>query len=312
MSVSPIEGNDWSQRYTFSQILAQGGMGIIYLAEDKENENALCIIKQLILRPASKYEHEEAVRLFRREAEVLKFLNHPGIVHLIDNHDTEDGHYFLVMDYVPGKTVDELLRLKGTFSSQATIEIAIQCCEVLEYLHKRNPPIIYRDLKPTNLMLTPEGHIVFIDFGIARALMPQVLTMTRVVTTGYSPPEQYYGKPEFRSDLYALGATMGQMLTGNKPRPLLSSHPAKNNPNVLPSLDSLVRRLTATSPADRPISAQYVRYELYQIYKEIDPDFVIPDEAKLIEWQQQSDNAMVPKKNSIFQRLWQALFNNKN
>jgi eukaryotic-like serine/threonine-protein kinase len=309
LSISPIYEDDWSQRYTFSKILAQGGMGIIYLAEDKERNNTPCVIKQLIIRATSKYDQEESVRLFKREAEVLKFLDHPGIVHLIDSHATEDGHYFLVMDLVPGKSIDELLRLKGTFSSQATVEIAIQCCEVLEYLHKRNPPIIYRDLKPSNLMLTPEGHIVFIDFGIARALMPQAVTMTRVVTTGYSPPEQYYGKPEFRSDLYALGATMFQMLTGVKPKPLLASSPAKNNSNVLPSLDNLVRRLTATATKDRPVSAQYLRYELYHIYHEIDPDFVIPEEAKLIEWQKETVNEIQPGKETIFKRLWQGLFN---
>ncbi len=310
MSISPVQEDDWSQRYTFSQILAQGGMGIIYLAEDKERDNVACVIKQLIIRPSTKHEHEEAVRLFKREAEVLKFLNHPGIVRLIDSHATEDGHYFLVMDLVPGKSLDELLRLKGTFSSRATVEIAIQCCEVLEYLHKRNPPIIYRDLKPSNLMLTPEGHIIFIDFGIARALMPHAVTMTRVVTTGYSPPEQYYGKPEFRSDLYALGATMGQLLTGTKPKPLLSSSPAKINPSVLPSLDNLVRRLTATATKDRPISAQYLRYELYHIYQEIEPDFVIPEEAKLIEWQKQPEAEMpLPRKEPIFKRLWQGFFN---
>lgn len=309
MSIGPNEGSDdWSQRYIFRQILAQGGMGIIYLADDKKNENTPCVIKQLILRPTDKYEHDEAVRLFKREAEVLKFLNHPGIVKLIDSHAAEDGHYFLVMDYIQGKTLDELLRKKGTFSSQATVEIAIQCCEVLEYLHKKNPPIIYRDLKPSNLMLTPEGHVVFIDFGIARAFMPQELTATRVVTTGYSPPEQYYGKPELRSDLYALGATMGQLLTGNKPKPLTMSAPGKVNANVLPSLNNLVQRLTANSVTDRPLSAQYVRYELYHIYHEIDLQFVIPEEAKLIEWQKQSANKASSQKEPALKRLWQGLF----
>lgn len=309
MSISPESGDDWSQRYTFRQILAQGGMGIIYLADDKENENAPCVIKQLILRPTDKYEHDEAVRLFKREAEVLKFLDHPGIVKLIDSHAAHDGHYFLVMDYIRGKTLEELLRKKGTFSSQATVEIAIQCCEVLEYLHKKNPPIIYRDLKPSNLMLSPEGHVVFIDFGIARAFMPQGLTATRVVTTGYSPPEQYYGKPELRSDLYALGATMGQLLTGNKPKPLTISSPAKLNANVLPSLDNLVQRLTANSVNDRPLSAQYVRYELYHIYHELDPQFVIPEEAKLIEWQKQAGNSASSQKEPALKRLWQGFFN---
>jgi len=306
LSLGPIEATNWSDRYLFRQILAQGGMGIIYLSEDKEQQNALCVIKQLILRPVNKFEHDECVRLFKREAEVLKVLNHPGIVRLIDTHSTDDGHYFLVMDYVKGKTLDELLRQKGVFSSQATVEIAIQCCEVLEYLHKRNPPIIYRDLKPSNLMLTPEGHIVFIDFGIARAVLSQTMTVTRVVTTGYSPPEQYYGKPQLKSDLYALGATMGHLLTGVKPKPLSVSMPAKINQGVLPSLDSLVRRLTAQAAVDRPPSAQYVRYELYHIYHELDSSFVIPEEAKLIDWQKQPSNAAKPE--PIVKRFWQALF----
>ena len=96
------------------RFLAQGGMGIIYLADDKESNNAPCVIKQLIIRAASKYDHDESVRLFKREAEVLKFLNHPGIVRLIDSHAAEDGHYFLVMDLVPGKSLDEICE-KGSF-----------------------------------------------------------------------------------------------------------------------------------------------------------------------------------------------------
>ncbi len=307
MSIGPSDTDDWSQRYTFRQILAQGGMGIIYLAEDKERQNVLCVIKQLIMRPSSKYEHAEAVRLFQREAEVLKFLNHPGIVPLLDSHTTPDGHYFLVMEHIKGRSLDEHLRLREAFSSQATVEIAIQCCEVLEYLHKRNPQIIYRDLKPSNLMLTPAGEIVFIDFGIARAIVPRDLTVTRVVTTGYSPPEQYYGKPELRSDLYALGATMGQLLTGVKPKPLSVSTPSQINPNVLPSLDNLVRRLTAQSADDRPASAQYTRYELYHIYHELDSDFVIPEEAKLIDWQKQTNISTSSVKLPLWRRLWRVL-----
>ena len=306
MSIGPSEAVDWSQRYTFSQILAQGGMGIIYLAEDKERQNALCVIKQLIKHPVSEYDHQEAVRLFRREAEVLKFLSHPGIVRLLDTHFTADGHYFLVMDYIEGKTLDQLLKNKGAFSPQATVEIAIQCCEVLEYLHNHKPPIIYRDLKPSNLMLSPEGQIVFIDFGIARAVVSDnSQAVTRVVSTGYSPPEQYYGKPESRSDLYALGATMGQLLTGEKPKPLSISTPSRLNKKVVPSLDSLIRRLTASSVADRPSSAQYVRYELYHIYHELDTEFVIPDEAKLIDWQKEN-NSPEPFKEPILNRLWRA------
>ncbi len=247
-------------------------MGVIYLAEDKYNGSQRCVVKQLISKPTSKEQQKEAVRLFKREAEILRALDHPGIVRVFDGYATRDGKYFLVMDYVPGKNLESILSQYGPFSSEATIEIGIQCCEVLEYLHGLDPPIIYRDLKPSNLMLTPDGKIIFIDFGIARSFMPQE-NATRVVTTGYSPPEQYFGRPELQSDLYALGATLGHLLTGVRPKPLLESTPKKIDRHVLSTLDGLIRRLTAHSPDDRPASAKQVRYELYGMYQEIHPEF---------------------------------------
>lgn len=270
---------DWFSNYSFRQALGQGGMGVIYLAEDKSRGNALCVIKQLINRDADALDREDSIRFFEREAEMLSHLDHPGIVRLLDYHVTDDDKYFLVMDYVPGKDLDFIVKNEGRFTSEATIEIGIQCCEILEYLHDREKPIIYRDLKPSNLMLTPEGQIVFIDFGIARHVPQQVAT--RVVTTGYSPPEQYTGRPSTRSDLYALGATLGHLLTGVRPKPLFVSAPALIEKDVLPSLDNLIRRLTASAADERPSSAKMVRYELYCIYKEIHPDFLVPDEAAL-------------------------------
>ncbi len=110
-----IQPNDWSERYQFRQLLGQGGMGVVYLAEDKERSDALCVIKQLILRPASKHEHAEAIRLFKREAQVLQSLNHPGIVRFFDSHAAADGQYFLVMDYLPGETLEPSFKRAGRF-----------------------------------------------------------------------------------------------------------------------------------------------------------------------------------------------------
>ncbi len=272
---------DWFANYSFRQALGQGGMGDIYLAEDKSRANALCVIKQLIDRDTHSLDREESIRFFEREAEMLSHLDHPGIVGLLDYHVTDDDKYFLVMDYVPGKDLDFIVKNEGRFTSEATVEIGIQCCEILEYLHDREKPIIYRDLKPSNLMLTPDGQIVFIDFGIARHI-PQYVA-TRVVTTGYSPPEQYSGRPGTQSDLYALGATLGHLLTAVRPKPICVSVPSSIQKDVLPSLDNLIQRLTASAMEDRPASAKMVRYELYCIYKEIHPDFVVPDEAVLAE-----------------------------
>jgi serine/threonine protein kinase len=253
-------------------------MGTVYLAEDKETDNAQRVVKQLNSKSTDPAERDEAVRLFKREVDMLNQLKHRGIVTFYDYHVTKDGKYFLVMDYIQGKNLEYFISTSGPFDSQTTVEIGIQCCEVLEYLHQHDPAIIYRDLKPSNLMLTPDGEIVFIDFGIARLFMPKQAA-TRVVTAGYSPPEQYFGRPEIRSDIYALGATLGHLLTGQRPKPLSTSSPRLIIPDVLITLDDLIKRMTAHNPEDRPAGARQVRYELYHIYKQIHPDFIVPEEA---------------------------------
>ena len=273
------DGLDWFARYKFCQPLGQGGMGTLYLAEDRTHDNVRCVIKQLNNKYSDPTEQSEAIRLFQREALILRNLNHVGIVRVFDDHVTEDGRYFLVMDYVPGKNLEAILNQSGPFTSETTIQIAIQCCEILEYLHGLNPPVIYRDLKPSNLMLTPDGRIIFIDFGIARSFIPKE-SATRVVTAGYSPPEQYFGKPETRSDLYALGATLSHLLTGKRPKPLNPCTPRLLNAQVLESLDGLCRQLTAHNADERPPTAAAVRYELYKSYKEIHPEFEIPWKLK--------------------------------
>lgn len=259
-------------------MLGTGGMGVIYLAEDTASNNAPCVVKHLSSTFSDPDEKAEAVRLFKREAALLQRLNHPGVVRFFDHYFTEDGKYYLVMDYVRGSSLETVITDFGPFNDDDTIKVGIQICEVLEYLHEQNPPIIYRDLKPSNLMLTPEGQIIFIDFGIARTFMPKE-SATRVVTAGYSPPEQYFGKPETRSDLYALGATIGHLLTGVRPKPLTTTTVSNNKPDVLPSLDKLVKELTAHSVEDRPVSARHVRHALYKCYQELHPEFEIPAEV---------------------------------
>jgi serine/threonine protein kinase len=259
-------------------MLGTGGMGVIYLAEDSVTGNSPCVVKQLNSKYSDPDEMAEAVRLFKREAHLLSTLNHPGVVRFFDHYSTEDGKYYLVMDYVRGSSLESVINDFGPFDEDDAVKVGIQICEVLEYLHEQDPPIIYRDLKPSNLMLTPEGQIVFIDFGIARTFMPKE-SATRVVTAGYSPPEQYFGKPETRSDLYALGATLGHLITGARPKPLTATIPSQNKPSVLPTIDELVKSLTAHAPEERPATARHVRHALYRIYQELHPEFEIPDEV---------------------------------
>lgn len=274
---------EWTSKYTWLEPIAQGGMGQVFLAEEKGSGNTRCVIKQLrSIDRQSPEERSEAQRLFRREVDLLKELNHPGIVRFFDHYVSEDGKYFLVMDYITGNNLETIVQNFGPFSQDDAIKVGIQICEVLEYLHENDPPIIYRDLKPSNLMLTPDGQVIFIDFGIARVFMP-AQSATRVVTAGYSPPEQYFGRPDTRSDLYALGATLSHLLTGVRPRPLITSVPSQHVDSILPQLDKLVKDLTQHSPDDRPSTAREVRHSLYRSYQKIHPDFEVPDFSTDIE-----------------------------
>jgi serine/threonine-protein kinase len=273
-----MAGNEqWFSRYSFCRPLGQGGMGTVYLAEDKQSQNRSCVIKQLSAKFTNPKEQAEAVRLFKREAEILGKLDHPGIVRIFDAHVTSDNRYFLVMDYVPGTNLDTLLRTGGPVSYDLAVALAIQCCEVLEYLHTQDPPIIYRDLKPSNIMLTPDAQVVLIDFGIARFLMRREAA-TKVVSAGYSPPEQYAGKPEPASDFYALGCTLSHLLTGVHPKPLTVSSPAQFDSRIPPELDTLCRKLTAKDIKDRPPDSRAVRLALYKIYLKANPETEIPED----------------------------------
>jgi serine/threonine protein kinase len=260
-------------------------MGTVFLAEDKLQNNATRVIKQLMHRNSGDTETAESVRLFRREADILRKLDHEGIVKVYDHYAASDGNYFLVMDYVPGRNLELIINTNGPLNNDLVARIAIQCAEVLEYLHAQVEPIIYRDLKPSNLMLTPDGRVVFIDFGIARQFMPKEVA-TRVVTAGYSPPEQYFGKQDTRSDIYSLGATLSHLLTGVRPKPLTQSSPAVQNPHVLPSLNELIFSMTAQELDDRPPTASAVKYALYQIYKEIHPEWQMPYIPDAESWMQ--------------------------
>jgi eukaryotic-like serine/threonine-protein kinase len=267
--------SSWLDNYNWLQPIGEGGMGSVYLAEDKRNGNAPCVIKQIKYEYKDLASQAEMIKVCQREADLLRKLNHRGIVKFLDDHYSVEGLY-VVMEYIPGSNLEGVMNKEGPLDSETVVRIGLQCCDVLEYLHSAEPPIIYRDLKPSNLMLRPDGLVVFIDFGIARDFEPKG-PATRVVTSGYSPPEQYFGKPEPRGDLYSLGATMHHLLTGVRPKPLTACHPAALNSGVLPALDALIFQMTSHDKDERPPSARAVQYELFRIYQSLHPDFEIPD-----------------------------------
>ncbi|MFL5628499.1 MAG: serine/threonine protein kinase [Ktedonobacteraceae bacterium] len=215
-------------RYKIEKPVAAGGMGAVYRAVDTRF-NRPCAVKEMLDEFQSDAERNQAVEWFGREATLLLDLNHPCIPRVRDFFVENNKHY-LVMDFIEGSTLGEILEKEGNVvgvggargvSEARARSWGQQICSVLAYLHRQTPPIIFRDLKPSNIMVTGRDEVKLIDFGIARTFQSQ-RQATIIMTIGYAPPEQLHGMPEPRSDLYALGATLHRVLTrhdaaNNKP-----------------------------------------------------------------------------------------------
>lgn len=234
--------------------LGQGGMGTVYMARDlnlstlSEKKKA-AVVKELrddFIRGEDK---EKAKEFFMREVHVLADLDHPNIVRVLDQFSvidqlTGEEKYYLVMEYVQGQNLHEMLtKRQEPFDEDLVIDWAVQVCDVLTYLHTHNPPVIYRDLKPSNIMINTNDQVKLVDFGIARPFEDSE-DNTHVVSQGYSPPEQYWGAADPRSDVYALGATIHFLLTGQDPLALTVSMPQAINPEVSDHINEIVKRAT--------------------------------------------------------------------
>ncbi|HXW82882.1 MAG TPA: serine/threonine-protein kinase, partial [Candidatus Binataceae bacterium] len=203
-------------RYAIEKLIGGGGMGMVYLARDQRLANRACAIKEMVDHFIDPQQRLEANEYFAREADTLAQLKHQAIPAITDRFDAQNRHY-LVMEYVEGRDLEqELASNGGPLAEGLVVDVARQLCDVLAYLHGMSPPIIYRDLKPSNVMLTPKGRVVLIDFGIAR-LFKASNKGTMIGTLGFAPPEQYQGNVDPRSDLYSLGATLHYVLTGRDP-----------------------------------------------------------------------------------------------
>jgi len=194
-------------RYRVVKPLGGGGMKMVYLAEDLRLAARPSALAEMVDSFTSPEMQKQAIAAFQREADMLAQLSNEHIPRVFDRFSEQNRHY-LVMEFIDGITLEQKLHeAGGKMPAQQVVEIAVQICDTLQYLHNLEPPVIYRDLKPSNVMLAIYGQVKLIDFGIARLFQPQS-NATMIGTQGYAPPEQYRGKAEFRSDLYALGATM--------------------------------------------------------------------------------------------------------
>jgi serine/threonine protein kinase len=196
-------------------------MGTVYLADDLRLPGRQYALKEMSPRQVSARERDWAVNAFQQEAHMLARLEHLGLTDVTDFFG-ERGNWYLVMEFVQGQTLDQVIESspRQRLKISQTLDIFDQLCEVLEYLHGQTPPVIFRDLKPDNVMLTPAGRIKLIDFGIARFFKPgQGRDTVNLGTPGYAAPEQYgsRGQTDARADVYGLGVLLHQMLTGYDP-----------------------------------------------------------------------------------------------
>lgn len=248
-------------KYEILTEIGKGGMSIVYLARDT-HLNKQWAVKEIRKKGNSRND-EVIVNSLLAEANLMKKLDHPAlprIVDIIDNGIT----IYVIMDYIEGESLDKILAEYGPQSEDKVIDWAKQLCDALMYLHKQNPAIIYRDMKPANVMLKPEGNVKIIDFGIAREYKEQRLADTTVLgTKGYAPPEQYSGQTDARSDIYALGMTMHQLLTGQDPRKGEAYESVRVwKPELSEGIELIIDKCVEPAPEHRYQNCQELLYDL--------------------------------------------------
>jgi eukaryotic-like serine/threonine-protein kinase len=277
MPVALKSGEVLRGRYRIRERIGQGGMGNIYLADDLRLEGRRCALKEVEHdRTVPAKLMKEARQQFLQEATVLARLDHPNLPKVSDFFSIGPRDY-LVMDFIPGKDLRTLMldaKQANTFlSEEDVLNWAGQLADALVYLHSQTPPLVHRDVKPSNLKITPNGLLKLVDFGLVKALVPDEMTITVIQGRGtalYTPLEQYGGDglhTDIRSDIYAFGCTLYHLLTNNPPvdarqrflHPESLPPPRKLNPAVTPRTERGILWAMELHPDDRPESAEDLR-----------------------------------------------------
>ncbi|MBQ7569196.1 protein kinase [bacterium] len=277
MAASLKVGDVLCGRYPILGILGEGGMGAVYQASDIRSPRVWAI-KEMTEKFASEDERREAISGFEMEARLLSALEHPNLPRVTDFF-SDRGHLYLVMDLVQGDTWEKI-QSRGRQSADAILDIVWQITEVLRYLHNRPQPIIFRDLKPANVMITPEGVAKLIDFGIARVFQAGKATDTRALgTPGYAAPEQYgTGQSDARTDIYALGVMMHQAFSGIDPsiEPFQFASLSNMIPGFPKSLEDIVTRAVALDRNKRFANVAEMQEALKALHTDPDAYDLLP------------------------------------
>lgn len=268
-------------KYKVLNVIGKGGMSTVYLAMN-ERANKQWAIKEVRKDTTTNYQLVKQSLI--TEINMLKELSHPYLPSIVDVIE-EEGRFLIVMDYIEGNTLELAVSTIGAQPQDYVIEWGIQLCDVLEYLHTRKPPIIYRDLKPGNIMIRPDGSVCLIDFGIAREYKEaKAGDTTYLGTKGYAAPEQFggMGQTDARTDIYNLGATLYHLVTGQNPSlPPYEFYPIRYwNPQLSAGLEQIIAKCVQNNPNDRYSSCAEVMYDL-QHYKELEKSYTRHSKASV-------------------------------
>jgi serine/threonine-protein kinase len=249
-------------RYLIERVMHPGNMSTVYGARDENVAGQSCAIKELQDAYLPAQLRPDAARRFMKEAEILSKLRHPNIP-FIKDFFTEQGRYYIVMELMEGENLEQHLTAQGRrgFSEKDVLAWVVEICGILHYLHSLNPPVIHRDIKPANLVRGSDGRIFLIDFGIARIFAPQQKG-TLIGTPGYAAPEQYKGETSEASDLYSLGITIYELLTGVDPQqevPFNLPDLQRRRPDLSSFTVALLEQLLRLNPHERPSGALQVQ-----------------------------------------------------
>lgn len=259
-------------KYKILNKIGQGGMSVVYLAMN-EKANKQWAIKEIRKDGVSNYEVVKQGLIV--ETDLLKKLSHPHLPSIIDVIDG-NGTFLIVMDYIEGNPLSTVLKRHGAQAQEDVVEWAKQLCDVLGYLHSREKPIVYRDMKPSNVMLKPNGTVTLIDFGTAREFKSASIADTTCLgTQGYAAPEQFggMGQTDARTDIYCLGATMYHLVTGHNPaEPPYEMYPIRQwNSQLSSGLEEIILKCTQKNPDDRYQTCAELMYAL-EHYKDLEKE----------------------------------------
>lgn len=269
-------------KYKILSEIGHGGMSVVYMAIN-EKANKTWAVKEV--RKDGKMDFNTVRQGLMAEIETLKKLKHPNLPSIVDVIEDEDS-FIIVMDYIEGRSLDKIIEENGAQPEAFVVEWAKQLCDVLGYLHSRTPPIIYRDMKPANVMLKPDGNIMVIDFGTAKNYEIDLGETTGIGTIGYAAPEQYIGsglgRTDARTDIYCLGITLYHLLTNVDPcKNLISDKSIRAvNPALSHGLDAIIKKCTEHQPGDRYQTCAELMYDL-ENYEVLEPLYKKKQKRKL-------------------------------